>query len=78
MNSIHLGLIEPRFAVPAAACELAAAREASPRLIVQLSNPTIARRALAAFALRARPKLARKSAGRKEMKGRPQCGRRKE
>jgi len=77
MNSIHGGLIEPHFAVPAAACEPAAAREASPRLIAHLSDLTIARRALAAFALRACRKVVPHAAGGSERKGRPPCGRKR-
>lgn len=46
-----------------AACERQAAREASPQSIGPLHDPTIARRALAAFALRGGRKRARETTG---------------
>lgn len=45
-------LIEPAFCLRCTACVLHAAREASPRPARSLHDPTIADRALAAFALR--------------------------
>ena len=68
-------LIEPPFAVPAAACERVVAREATPGLANPLQDSPIANPALAAFALRAGREGVREERGKEINKGRSPCDR---